>query len=666
MSADNAILPAQMEERLRFETLIANLSSQFVHLPSDRLDQQIEDAQSSVCECLGLDVSSLWQWAPEDPNTLIMTHLYRRVPGPPTPERFDAREYFPWALERLRAGKAVVWSMNDLPEEAARDVEVWLHFGLKSVLNLPLSVGGNRPIGLLAFNDMCSIRQWTEPLVQRLQLVAEVFTNALERRRADLALQENEQRLSLAADSAGAGLWSLNFATSRYWLTNKTRELFNFGPDEVVTFDRFLSAVHSEDRPTVRQVINEVVHSGREGVIEFRVLSQHGKVKWISSRGRVDYGENGKPTHLRGVSLDVTEKREAQETLERSFAEITELKDRLSLATAAGNVGLWMWDVTNDLIWATENWRRMFGFPPEAIIRYETFLQRVHESDRQAVALAVERAFSQKADYVSEHRVLLPDAAIRWITAHGRMHPGAVATQVRMLGASVDITDLKRAEEAARDLSGRLLGAQEVERARLAQELHDGLNQNLALLSIEMEMFGQSLPAAPGEIGARLKEFSRQAKGLSAEVHRISHGLHPAKLKQLGLAVAMRSVCREVEAAHGITVHLETRDIPRVLPDDVALCLYRVTQEAIQNVVKHSGAKSARVELMASGNTIYLAVGDDGKGFDVDAEPDKSSLGLVSMRERVRFVRGDIDVKSKPGNGTCIEARVPLPNETRR
>src|SRR5215472_11362287 len=120
-----------------------------------------------------------------------------------------------------------------------------------------------------------------------------------------------------------------------------------------------------------------------------------------------------------------------------------------------------MWDIRQDQVWATDNWLWMFGFTRETSIRYATFLERVHEKDRQAVELAVQHALNDHADYVSEHRVLTPDGAERWVTSHGRVYADANGTQSRMLGASVDITARKRAEEATRDLSGRLLHAQE-------------------------------------------------------------------------------------------------------------------------------------------------------------------------------------------------------------
>lgn len=215
------------------------------------------------------------------------------------------------------------------------------------------------------------------------------------------------------------------------------------------------------------------------------------------------------------------------------------------------------------------------------------------------------------------------------------------------------------AAKTAQDLAGRLIGAHEEERTRLARALHDGLSQSMALLAVELEMVGQKPPAAASEITTRMNELSAQVKALSADVHRLSYGLHPAKLEQLGLTSAITGYCREMQQAHQLAVRCETNNVSRWLPPEVALCLYRVTQEALQNVVKHSGAKSASVELAAADGEIRLNVTDDGTGFDVGVVT--KGLGLVSMRERVRLVNGQIHWRTQPGKGTRVHVRVPLP-----
>jgi formate hydrogenlyase transcriptional activator len=314
---ENANLRSALEERLRFETLIAELSLKFIDLPPGEVDREIEDAQRRVCEFLGLDLSALWQGTAETRGTLTLTHLYRRLGGPPVSEQMDAAEHFPWCLDQLQAGKAVVVSsLDDLPPEASRDRETWSHFGIKTSLTIPLSAGGGPPVGALSFNTVQREREWPDSIVRRLQLVAQIFGNALARKRSDEMLRESEERLSLAADSAGAGLWSLNLATGQYWLTGKTRELFGLAPDEELTFDRFLSLVHPEDRDAIRATLETVVQSDAETRVEYRIPRTDGSLSWFASRGRVRRERSGQPKCVTGVSMDITELKRAEQALE--------------------------------------------------------------------------------------------------------------------------------------------------------------------------------------------------------------------------------------------------------------------------------------------------------------------------------------------------------------
>jgi signal transduction histidine kinase len=188
----------------------------------------------------------------------------------------------------------------------------------------------------------------------------------------------------------------------------------------------------------------------------------------------------------------------------------------------------------------------------------------------------------------------------------------------------------------------------------------------LALQAVELELIGQRPPTAAAEITSRMQELSAQMKKLSAEVHRISHDLHPAKLTQLGLTAAIAELCTAASSVHQIPTSFDHNSIPRSLPLGMTLCLYRVAQESIQNAVKHSGAKHVGVELNLQQNEIRLCVADNGSGFDVESQQGTKSLGLVSMRERVRLVRGHIRIESKPGQGTRLTVRIPVQEETKR
>ena len=261
----------------------------------------------------------------------------------------------------------------------------------------------------------------------------------------------------------------------------------------------------------------------------------------------------------------------------------------MSLAADAANLGIWIWDLVRDEIWATDKWRQLFGFEKRDRLDMHRFLGRLHPEDRDAVGEALTKARRAGGDYEKECRIILPDGRIRWIASRGRVEFDAAGKPVFMRGASLDNTARKLAEETAHDLNGRLIHAQEEEQTRLARELHDDLSQSLALLSVELEMFGQSPPAEREQISGRMQELSAQVKRLSSEVHRLSHEMHPAKLEQLGLVAAIRGFCKEFAAAHEMAIEFSDHSVPRAVPEDTALCFYRIAQEALHNVIKHSG-----------------------------------------------------------------------------
>ena len=185
-----------LEGRLRFETLLADLSARFVNLPAAQVDSAIQDAQRRVCECLGLDASLLWQMSPDHPGSMFLTHHHLPPGFPPVPEVWDCKESFPWALGRFLKGEAVILSrLTDAPAEAARDVEIVRNFGVKSVVAIPLSIGGGTTFGALNFDVTREEREWPPELVTRLKLVALVFANALARKHDEQALRERKAQL---------------------------------------------------------------------------------------------------------------------------------------------------------------------------------------------------------------------------------------------------------------------------------------------------------------------------------------------------------------------------------------------------------------------------------------------------------------------------------------
>jgi signal transduction histidine kinase len=228
------------------------------------------------------------------------------------------------------------------------------------------------------------------------------------------------------------------------------------------------------------------------------------------------------------------------------------------------------------------------------------------------------------------------------------------------IGSAIDVTQGKRAEEALSTVSQKLIEAHEEERVKIARELHDDINQRLVLLSINLHDLKQVFHAVAPEVREHLEEVIKAVRDLASDVHRLSHSLHPSKLKYLGLAAAVASFCRELAERQNVQIDFRCEGIPKELPKEISLCLYRVLQEALQNAINHSGSPRLEVSLRGESNQIQLTVRDWGVGFDPAVAMKGRGLGLTSMKERLKLVAGELSVQSEPQRGTAIHASVPL------
>jgi signal transduction histidine kinase len=214
---------------------------------------------------------------------------------------------------------------------------------------------------------------------------------------------------------------------------------------------------------------------------------------------------------------------------------------------------------------------------------------------------------------------------------------------------------LRVSYDRIRHLSRRLLGEQEAERARIARELHDDITQQLAILSIELDLLRSDEPSTHS--AERLSRALETAQGISTSVRDLSHRLHPARLQLIGLVGALDGLRRDLSLPH-LSIAFAHQDVPAAINPDIALCLFRVAQEALGNAVKHSDARHISVELTGAPSSLALTITDDGKGFDVESVAN-GGLGLVSMRERVESVEGLLEIHASPASGTRLRVTVP-------
>jgi PAS domain S-box-containing protein len=222
-----------------------------------------------------------------------------------------------------------------------------------------------------------------------------------------------------------------------------------------------------------------------------------------------------------------------------------------------------------------------------------------------------------------------------------------------------DITERRQAEEALATVGRRLIEAHEEERTWIGRELHDDINQRLALVAVEIDRWNQQVPGNT-QLRDQVQHTKQHITEIAKDVQGLSHRLHSSKLEYLGLAAAANSFCRELSEQQNVKIEFSHADVPRSLSREISLCLFRVLQEALQNAVKHSGANDFSVDLHGTSQAIQLTVSDIGAGFDQQAAVHARGLGLISMRERLQLVNGELSIKSEPTRGTTIRARVPL------
>ena len=209
-------------------------------------------------------------------------------------------------------------------------------------------------------------------------------------------------------------------------------------------------------------------------------------------------------------------------------------------------------------------------------------------------------------------------------------------------------------------LSGLLINAHDEERSRLAGEIHDDFSQRLAVLSLGLETAAEGIPESLQETNRQMQELMESASELGADLHSLSHRLHSTTLERLGLAAGVASFCKEFSAQQGLQVAFSQQDLPRSVSPEIALCLFRIVQEALRNVQKHSGAAHAQVRIEKVDDTLHLSISDDGVGFDVEDGSRPQGLGLWSMRKRVRLVGGRYEIHSKKQKGTRIDVWTPI------
>jgi PAS domain S-box-containing protein len=351
---------------------------------------------------------------------------------------------------------------------------------------------------------------------------------------------------------------------------------------------------------------------------------------------------------------------------------LRENEERLRLAVDSTGLGTFDFDPrTGKVIWSDVS-KGYIGLPPDAEVDDATFRKGIHPEDRDRVQRIVEEAMRPEShgQYATEYRTIgINDGKERWISAWGRVLFDRLGQPERFIGVMLDITDKRRLEKVAeasrneiRALAASLLTAQEEERRRVSRELHDQVCQQLAALAIDIGGLAADRVAEDTQHRLKLKALQARIVKASEETRHIAYQLHPSVLDDLGLVASLRGLCKEFsERATNIALECTDVALPASVPREVASCLYRVAQESLENIAKHSGAKHVSVALTLQKGTVVLTVADDGAGFDQEAVKGRGGLGLIGIEERARLINGKLSIVAQPGHGTRIALKVSLP-----
>jgi PAS domain S-box-containing protein len=493
-------------------------------------------------------------------------------------------------------------------------------------------------------------------------LIGGLLWQRAERLKSEKVVRSSEERLRLAQQAARIGTFERSVRTGIVNWSTDLEPVYGLPPG---TFDGattafFQKLIHPDDRARVMELIDCALKTGQPTTGEWRVFWPDESIHWISGRWQVLLDESGEPSRVLGGNMDVTERKQTEEALlevnnalEAQAALLQSREDLLKIFVKNVPAGVAMLDRDMRYLQVSDRWCADCTVDSSQVLgrsHYELFPdlpQRWKEMHR--------RGLEGETLRVDEDRWDREDGTTAWVRREIRPWKTSSGIVGGILIFSEDITHRKQMEESISGMSRKLIESQEQERARIGRELHDDINQRLAMLAVELEQLKDN----PSEVQSRVEDLRKQTTELSNDVQALSHELHSSKLEYLGVVSGIRSWCKEFGERQGMEINFKS-DVQSPIPLEIGVTLFRILQEALHNAVKHSGVKHIDVQLSERSNEIQLTIVDAGKGFDVEAARQGRGLGLASMEERARLLKGTVSFESRPMSGTTIYVRVPL------
>ena len=352
-------------------------------------------------------------------------------------------------------------------------------------------------------------------------------------------------------------------------------------------------------------------------------------------------------------------RKKAETEMVLSNNRLRESEERFRLVANTAPVLIWMSGPDKLCNYFNRPWLEFTGRSIETELG-NGWAKGVHPEDIRGCMDTYTNAFDRRESFKMQYRLRRNDGQYRWVFNIGVPRFDPNGSFAGYIGSCNDITENKRAEDALARLSSQLIEAQEEERKRIARELHDDYNQRLAMLALDLENLAEKIGDSDGDGAQQLQDFYERVSELGADLHSLSHRLHSSTLESLGLVAGVGAFCKEFAEQQGIQVDFAHENVPHGISEDAALCIFRIAQEGLRNIKRHSGADRAEVRLEGLGDKLHLSVADPGRGFDVNKRSPQSGIGIRSMKERLRFLGGNLELHSRPMAGTRIDAWLPF------
>jgi PAS domain S-box-containing protein len=488
-----------------------------------------------------------------------------------------------------------------------------------------------------------------------------IVRDITDRKRREGTLRESEERLTLAFAGAQEGVWDWNLETGAVVYSSRWKQMLGYADDEIVpSVDAWELLLHPDDRRRA-DALNESVRLGRptyQG--EFRLRHKDGHYITVLTRGLPLRREDGRVVRIVGTHLDITERKRTESALRES-------EERLRLAFAGAQEGIWDWDLETGAVVYSSRWKQMLGYADDEVEPHISAWERlVHPDDRAAADRAHESVTRGQPTYEAEFRLRHKDGRYVHVLSRGfpvRRDDGGPV--IRIVGTHFDLTERRKreAERARTELLAHLVFVQEDERRRIARDMHDQFGEHLTALSLRIALLRDAC-RHDATLAGHVDTLDTIAQRLDHDVEQLVWQLRPTALDDLGLRAALANYLREWSERSNIAAELHTSGLmDERLSSEVETALYRIAQEALNNAAKHSRARRVEVILERRADCVLLIVEDDGVGFEPDDDtPDRRhGFGLVGMKERAALVGATLQIESTPDGGTTILVRMSVP-----